>query len=211
VGDLIKTLEKEGLLENTLIVFSSDNGPVLDDGYADQAIELLGNHKPSAGLRGGKYSLFDAGTKVPFITYWKGTIQPTVSDALVSQMDLLTSLTALSGNETKSPDGLNMLDAFLGKSKIGRENLIIEATSRTAYIKGDWVLIPPYEGPKFLPTKGIETGTSEQIQLYNLKDDPFQTKNVAASNPEKLAEMVKEFEAERGSAYGTIEQIKFEN
>lgn len=210
VGELIKTLEKEGLLENTLIVFSSDNGPVLDDGYLDQAIELLGNHRPSAGLRGGKYSLFDAGTKVPFITYWKGTIQPTVSDALVSQMDLLSSLTALSGNETKSPDGLNMLDAFLGKNKIGRENLIIEATSRTAYIKGDWVLIPPYDGPEFLATKGIETGNSSKIQLYNLKEDPFQTKNEATSNPEKLAEMVEEFEAKRGSEYGTIEQIKFE-
>ena len=210
VGELIKTLEKEGLLENTLIVFSSDNGPVLDDGYVDQAIELLGNHKPSAGLRGGKYSLFDAGTRVPFITYWKGTIKPAVSDALVSQLDLLASLSALSGNETTSPDSQNVLDAFLGTSKTGREDLIIEATSRTAYLKGDWVLIPPYVGPKFLPTKGIETGTSDKIQLYHLKEDPFQTKNVAASNPEKLAEMVKEFEAKRGSEYGTIEQIKFE-
>lgn len=209
VGELIKTLEKEGLLENTLIVFSSDNGPVLDDGYVDQAIELLGKHKPSAGLRGGKYSLFDAGTKVPFITYWKGKIKPTVSDALVSQLDLLASLTALSGNEFASSDSQNLANVFLGTSNKGREDLIIEATSRTAFIKGDWVMIPPYEGPKFLPTKGIETGTSDQFQLYNLKEDPFQTKNLAKNNPEKLAEMSKEFETKRGSEYGTIEQIKF--
>jgi len=64
IGQLIQTLETEGILENTLIVFSSDNGPVLNDGYYDDAVEKLGNHKPSGNLRGGKYSLFEAGTRV---------------------------------------------------------------------------------------------------------------------------------------------------
>ena len=76
IGELHKTLENEGILDNTLIIFSSDNGPVLNDGYYDDAVEKLGNHKPSGGLRGGKYSLFEAGTKVPFISYWKGKINP---------------------------------------------------------------------------------------------------------------------------------------
>jgi len=87
IGELLKTLETEGLLENTLIVLSSDNGPVLDDGYADGAVEKLGKHKPWGELRGGKYSLLEAGTRVPFVTYWKGTIEPQVSNALVSQVD----------------------------------------------------------------------------------------------------------------------------
>ena len=68
IGEFIKTLEAESLLENTLIVFSSDNGPVLNDGYYDDAVEKLGDHKPAGPLRGGKYSLFEAGTRVPFIT-----------------------------------------------------------------------------------------------------------------------------------------------
>ena len=97
IGELIHTLEAQGLLENTLIILSSDNGPVLNDGYYDQAVELIGDHLPAGPLRGGKYSLFEAGTRVPFITYWKGTIQPGVSDAMVSQIDLLASLCRLSG------------------------------------------------------------------------------------------------------------------
>ena len=102
IGELIKTLHNEGLLENTLIVFTSDNGPVLNDGYFDDAVEKLGKHKPNGPLRGGKYSLFEAGTRVPFVTYWKGKIEPKVSHALVCQMDLLASFAKLVGTEENS-------------------------------------------------------------------------------------------------------------
>ena len=71
IGELYSTLEKEKLLDNTLIILSSDNGPVLNDGYYDDAVEKNGHHQPAGGLRGGKYSLFDAGTRVPFVVYWK--------------------------------------------------------------------------------------------------------------------------------------------
>lgn len=211
IGEFMKTLKEAGLLENTLVIFSSDNGPVLDDGYEDKAIELLGDHKPSAGLRGGKYSLFDAGTRVPFITYWKGKIKPGVSHALVSQLDLMASLSALSGSESETSDSENIIDVLTGKSNEGRKNLIIEATSRTAYIDGDWVFIPPYEGENFLPTKGIETGNSDDFQLYNLKKDPSQENNLASSNTEKLEEMKQKFETIRGSEYDKIEQVEFRN
>lgn len=211
VGELMNTLKKEDLLENTLVIFSSDNGPVLDDGYEDQAVELLGKHKPSGGLRGGKYSLFEAGTRVPFITYWKGKIQPGVSNALVSQLDLITSLTAIAGQEVSTPDSQNLGELLLGNSEVGREDLIIEATSRTAYIKGDWVLIPPYNSPEYLPTKGIETGSMGEFQLYNLAKDQAQENNLVRENPEKLREMKQSFEALRGDNYSNVEQIKFEN
>jgi len=209
VGEFIKTLEQEGLLENTLIIVSSDNGPVLDDGYEDQAIEKLGNHTPSGQLRGGKYSLFEAGMRVPFITYWKGKIKPAVSDAVVSQVDLLSSMAQLVGSDTSTKDSENMLDLLLGKTNQGRENLIIEATSRTAFRQGDWVMIPPYKGQKVIISKGVETGNSGQFQLYNLSNDLHQDKNLAKSNPEKLAEMIKAFEKIRGEGYGKISQPKF--
>jgi arylsulfatase A-like enzyme len=65
VGEVLKKLEATGMDKNTLILFSSDNGPVLNDGYHDEAVEKLGKHDPFAGLRGGKYSLFEGGAKVP--------------------------------------------------------------------------------------------------------------------------------------------------
>ena len=117
VGQLIEKLEKEGLLENTLIVFSSDNGPVLNDGYKDQSPELVGDHKPAGGLRGGKYSLFEAGTRVPFFVYWKGHIKPVKSDALISHMDMLASFAELIDEEIPvGLDSQNFLPVFMGES-----------------------------------------------------------------------------------------------
>ncbi len=210
IGEFIQTLKDEGLLENTLIFVSSDNGPVLDDGYDDQAVEKLGNHNPAGNLRGGKYSLFEAGTRVPFITYWKGQINPAISDEIVSQVDWLASLSNLVGSEATTQDSQGLLNLLLGKSNKGRDNLIIEATSRTAFRQGDWVLIPPYKGPQVLQNKGVETGNSGQFQLYNLKDDPHQDQNLAKVKPEKLREMVAAFEAIRGTGYEKIEQPKFD-
>lgn len=190
VGEFMKTLEEEGLLENTLIIFSSDNGPVVNDGYKDQAVELLGKHTPAGVLRGGKYSLFDAGTHVPFLVYWKGKITPQVSEAFVSQLDLLNSLAALTGSTDTTEDSQNILPALLGESQTGRTEMVLEATSRTAYRKGDWVMIPPYKGPAINKSVNIETGNDSNFQLYNLKNDISQMDNLAETNPEKLQEMV---------------------
>lgn len=208
VGALVQTLEEEGLLENTLIIFSSDNGPVLNDGYYDDAVELMGNHKPSGPLRGGKYSLYEAGTRVPFITYWKGKIMPVVSDALVSQIDLFSSLAALVGSNHRGPDSEELLDVFLGKSEKGREELVIEATTRTALRKGNWVMVPPYDGPAANKMVNIELGNSPEFQLYNLSTDIGQKINLADREPQKLQEMIKTFEDIRGTKFQEIEQLE---
>ena len=91
VGEVMKTLKKLGLEKNTIVILTSDNGPVVDDGYKDQAVELLGNHKPSGNFRGGKYSSFEGGTRVPAIIRWTETIKPGISDKLLCQIDLLAS------------------------------------------------------------------------------------------------------------------------
>ncbi len=210
LGEFIRTLEEEGILENTLVIFSSDNGPVLNDGYYDDAVEKLGDHTPWGPLRGGKYSLFEAGTRVPFITSWKGTIEPGVSDALVCQLDLLSSLAALTGSEVRVDDSQNLLETFLGKSNDGRESLVVEATSRTALRKGDWAMIPPYPGPAVNQNVDIELGNSDQYLLYNLKEDLGQQKNLAESNPEKLKEMISTYEAIRGQEAPEIEQLELQ-
>lgn len=208
IGELLKTLEEEGILENTLIVLSSDNGPVLNDGYYDDAVEKIGDHTPSGPLRGGKYSLFEAGTRVPFITYWKGKIEPHVSDAMVSQVDLLTSMASLAGSEHRSNDSEDLLSVLMGKSDEGRDELVLEATTRTAFRKGDWVMIPPYKGPAKNKQVNIELGNHSDFQLYNLAEDLGQQNNLAESQPEKLQEMIAAFEAIRGADYGSIQQLE---
>ncbi|MRI00116.1 sulfatase-like hydrolase/transferase [Kriegella sp. EG-1] len=208
VGEFIKTLEAEGLLENTLIVFSSDNGPVVNDGYYDDSEEKLGNHKPAGALRGGKYSLFEAGTRVPFFTYWKGKINPGVSDAMVSQLDLFASLAALTGSEESTNDSQELLDVFLGKSAKGRNEMVIEATSRTAFRKGDWAMIPPYKGPAVNKHVNIELANAAEYQLYNLKEDIAQQHNLASSKPEKLQELITAYETIRGTENTEIQQLE---
>ena len=206
IGEFMKTLEEEGILENTLIVFSSDNGPVLQDGYYDEAIEKLGKHTPAGVLRGGKYSLFDAGNRVPFMAYWKGTIKPKVSDALVCQVDLLASLASLVKVEADENDSQDLLSVLLGKSKKGRKNIVLEAGSKTSLRAGDWVMIPPYKGKPLSWNSFVETGITEVFQLYNLKNDAGQKTNLAESNPEKLKEMIAEFEAIRGKDYSNMKK-----
>jgi arylsulfatase A-like enzyme len=208
VGEIIKTLKEEGVLDNTLIVFSSDNGPVLNDGYYDDAVEKLGNHKPNGPLRGGKYSLLEAGTRVPFFTYWKGQIKPQVSDALVCQIDLLESIAKLVNIDVKSTDSQELLDVFTGKSGKGRKNLVIEANTKTAFRQGDWMMIPPYPGDPILEEVNIEMGNDKDFQLYNLKKDIGQKNNLAKAQPEKLKELMKNFELIRGNSYKNVEKIE---
>ena len=208
IGEFIKTLEEEGLLENTLIILSSDNGPVLNDGYYDDAEEKIGKHTPAGPLRGGKYSLFEAGTRVPFIIYWKGKIQPTTADAVVTQIDILGSLAKLVGSTDNGQDSQDILDVFMGNSKQGREELILEATTRTALRKGDWVLIPPYKGPEENMQVQIELGNSSEYQLYNLKDDIGEQNNLASSNPGKLQEMLSSFRQIRGEGFDDTEALE---
>ncbi|WP_297337599.1 arylsulfatase [Algoriphagus sp.] len=208
IGEFLKTLEEEGVLENTLIVFSSDNGPVLNDGYYDEAVEKLGDHTPAGPLRGGKYSLFEAGTRVPFATYWKGKIEPGVSDALVTQIDLMASIADLVGVESTAPDSQNLLATFMGKSQQERSEFVLEATTKTALRKGDWVMIPPYQGPAVQSQVNIELGNAEDYQLYNLTDDIGQENNLAESNPEKLQEMIQLYEQIRGAGAGNVEQLE---
>lgn len=208
VGQIMKTLEEEGLAENTIVFFSSDNGPVLNDGYEDQADILWEGKNPTGPLRGGKYSLFEAGTRVPFIMYWKGQIAPKVSDALVCQMDLYSSLAKLIGSEAHGEDSQDLLDALTGKSDIGRQDLILEATSRTAYRNGDWALIPPYKGAAINKLVNTELGNDKEFQLYNLKEDIGQQHNLAEENPEKLKELYDAFLAIRGEGYKEIQQLE---
>ena len=194
IGELLAQLEAEGILENTLVIFTSDNGPVLNDGYVDQAVERNGDHTPWGPLRGGKYSLFEAGTHVPFVAYWKGKIQSGTSSSLISQLDLFSSLAAIVNSEERTADSHDLHQTLLGKSQAGRKDLIIEASGRTALRTEDWVYIPPYTGRRAVSRfTNIELGNSETPLLYHLKTDIGQQQNLATDSLSQLESMQKQY------------------
>lgn len=197
VGQLLDELERLNIIQNTLIIFSSDNGPILNDGYKDQARELVGNHKPAGPLRGSKNSLFDGGTRVPFLVSWPEVIKKaSVSEALVCQMDILASLADLVGVEVKQPkDSQDLLPAFIGKSIKGRDELIVEGVRTLAYRYKDWVMIPPHSGASYWELTDTETGCSPEYQLYNLREDIHQDINAATDNPNVLNELKGRFQS----------------
>ena len=173
-------------------MFSSDNGPVVDDGYRDQAVEKLGSHRPAGILRGGKYSNFDGGTRVPLIARWPGHIRrDSRSDALISQVDFLASLAGLAGQKVPpgaAPDSVNVLPALLGRSQTARRHLV-EYADALAVIEGDWKLIAPSNGPKRNVNTNTELGNDPQPQLYHLLSDPGEKQNVASQHPDKVRGM----------------------
>ncbi|WP_372718445.1 arylsulfatase [Novipirellula sp.] len=193
VGELMKSLDRLKLAENTLVVFCSDNGPVLDDGYKDNAIEKIGDHRAAGPYTGGKYSVYEGGTRTPFITRWKGRIKPAVSDEIVCTIDLAASLAALTGQplpEDACLDSLNVLGALLGEASAdGRENLVQQDNgSRGTYgfRAGKWKL-HRYD-KKSARNVVVETELANtkvpQYQLFNLDKDPAEQNNVLAEYPD---------------------------
>ncbi len=214
VGRVLQTLLDCGVADNTLVVFTSDNGPVVNDGYDDNSIQLLGAHKPAGHFRGGKYSIYEGGTRIPFITHWRGQIKPGVSDALVSQLDLFRSLAELANEPVPgggAPDSLNELPALLGQTTKGRQ-ILVEEAEVLAIRDGNWKLIdrsqrpgahPPPPPPKitdprviaqrrrreqlFMP--GAVDYPTAPLELYDLESDPGETNNVAKLHPEIVERM----------------------
>jgi len=193
VGQMLDALARLGLEENTIVIFSSDNGPVLDDGYDDRAEELKGTHKIAGPLRGGKYSMFDGGTRVPFILSWPGSVERGESAALVSHVDFHASFAKMAKQalgETEAPDSIDVLDALLGKSGTGREELVVEGTQKKTVIRQkDWVFIPPHDGPAINKNTNTELGNSPDPQLYDLSQDIGQIKNVASERADLVEKM----------------------
>lgn len=192
VSEFLKELDRLGLSNNTLVIFTSDNGPVLDDGYQDQAEALVGKHLIAGPLRGGKCSMYNGGTCVPFMLRWPAKVKNGISDAMVCQMDLLASLASLTGQTYQDrTDSQNTLPVFLGESKNGRKELVTEGYFNYVLHQGDWVFIPPY------PSKSEDnsfSGNSNCCQLYNIKNDIGQQHNLAEEKPDVVRKMMRLFE-----------------
>lgn len=194
-GRIMQVLEEKGLLENTLVLFTSDNGPVLNDGYEDMAVELLGEHRPSGPFRGGKYSAFEGGTRVPTITYWKNHIEPGESKALWSQVDLYASLAAIVGIKGQLDEAIDSQDvsSALLNSSVKARDIMVEESFTLSLRMNNWKYIqavpPEQKMPDFIRTKGIEGGHDRNPQLYDLTVDSAETVNLANKYPDILSEM----------------------
>jgi arylsulfatase A-like enzyme len=202
VGELLATLERLKLADRTLVIFSSDNGGIMDDGYED-----VGNfdHPCNGTLRGYKGSLFEGGHRVPMLARWPGRIPAGSScDELVTLLDLTATFAALTGQTVPTGaamDSCSVLPALLGQphAKPGRETFVahvggVAGKVPLAIRQGQWKLIT--EGgarPSFKDAnKSNRTPLPEEAKkpfLVDLADDPSESTNVAAANPERIMEM----------------------
>ena len=189
LGRLMTALRRAGYQESeTLIIFTSDNGPVISDGYEDGARRDCAGHQPAHPWRGGKYSLFEGGTRVPFIVSWPGTIPQGSSPALICQMDIGRTLATLCGISIPTGsmrDSENHLPALLGTTPTARAEHVTQAFEgpRYALRSGSFKYIPDY-GPR---TRTDRMGRGEQ--LYNLSTDPAEQQNLAPLLSQKAAEL----------------------
>lgn len=202
VGRILDTLDRLKLAENTLVILSSDNGPVVDDGYKDDAVEKLGKHKPAGHLRGGKSSIFEGGNRVPFVVRWPNRVKPGVSDALICQVDFVASFAALAGQtlvKADAPDSFNVLPALLGESKMGRDHLVEHAHLALALRHGNLKYIEPAKGAKVSEFTKVELGNDESPQLYDLGTDPGERKNLQPDRKNEAEELGKRLNEIRGA------------
>ena len=225
VGRILAELDKQGLAENTLVIFTSDNGPVLDDGYKDQAVERnkAAAHAPAGPFRGGKYSILEGGTRVGFIARWPGhTPVAKVSDALISQVDLPAVFTKVAGGDPAEFLKLDSVDSSAALTGgLGRETLISSTQSNQVSIRdARWKFIPGSGAPgkaKKIAAKAVgplvdllgseadlERDRREQAgpRLYDLLADPAERHNLAAANPEVVARLKAELDAQKAKGVG---------
>ncbi|MBS3770661.1 MAG: arylsulfatase [Bacteroidales bacterium] len=194
VGQILKALDDEELTENTLVIFSSDNGT-----SPNADIDHLENqgHFPVAWLRGHKADIWDGGHKVPFVARWPGEIAPgSVSDETICHVDFMATcadLLDLQLSETVSEDGVSFLPALFSKSLNRNREAIVHHSiqGNFAIRKGRWKLIF-CAGSGGWSTPGDKQALEQglpKIQLYNIKKDPSETTNLIKRHPEVVEEL----------------------
>lgn len=198
VGEMMKTLDRLGIADKTLVVLCSDNGPVLDDGYKDFAVEKVGDHQPAGPFSGGKYSVLEGGTRIPFIVRWPGRVKPGVTDHVVCTIDLAASFAALTGQTiaaTECLDSVNVLGALLGEPGAkGRAHLLQQDNGGSGNFglrAGEWKLVRRAKRAKTeaVVSKKQDVQAKGLNALYRLTDDPGEARDLSAEQPEVLKRM----------------------
>jgi arylsulfatase A-like enzyme len=188
VGEVLAALDRTELAADTLVIFTSDNGGVLDDGYQDGSGNDTSGHRPNGHLRGFKGSLFEGGHRVPFIARWPGQVPIGQSDQLICHVDLLATCAALLG-QTLAPetavDSFNILAALKGDTRQVRDHLVHHTggyPGALAMRQGTWKLLQA-GGARYANRAGREP------LLFNLANDPSEEHDLAAHEAERVREL----------------------
>jgi len=196
VREVVAALERLGIADETIVIVCSDNGPVLDDGYKDDAVEMLGDHRPSGPFRGGKYCVYEGGTRTPFIVWGPAWVTPGVSTEIVCTIDLPRSLATLAGWNPVAgpfPDSEDVLGALLGKPGArGRVSLIQQDNGSSGwfgYRAGNWKLVREPAGKRQGPQRVARDA------LYDLDADPGETTDLGDTLPERVAQLAAALDA----------------
>lgn len=197
VGQLMDSLKRLKLDQSTLVVFCSDNGPVLDDGYKDGAIQKLGEHRPAGPFGGGKYSVMEGGTRTPLITHWPGTIRPGVSEQVVCTIDFASSFAAMTGVPMPAEaclDSLNVLGALLGETDaVGRDHLVQQDNGRRGNYGlrvGNWKLQRHDSKRRRNAKLRLKGRKVPRYMLYRIDSDPGETTDVLDKFRQRAQRMI---------------------
>jgi arylsulfatase A-like enzyme len=210
IGEVLAALDRLKLAENTLVVFTSDNGGAIKNTYEDGTNHLHGRQSPNGKLRGAKGSLYEGGHRVPYIARWPNHVPAgATSHQLMGHIDTLATFAALTGQTLPAdaaPDSVNVLPAFLDE-KLGpatakpvRDHLVLQNNNQNplALREGEWMLIEKNPGPKGM-NKNKTADKPKTAELYHLATDVTQTKDVAAEQPDRVAAMQKRLQQLRES------------
>lgn len=195
-GRLMAALEEAGVADNTIVIFSADNGP---ENYAYPRDENF-DHWSAEPLRGLKRDIYEGGHRVPFIVKWPGKVEAgAVSEALVSQIDLMATLAAALGYELpddQAVDSHDLLPLLTGKTHEGRRSHVHNTFKDTYAMRdGDWLLIEGQNGyhnngyKDWEKRRDYPADNTLTVELYNLRSDIEQSNDLAAEYPEKVVEL----------------------
>jgi arylsulfatase A len=183
VGEIIDLLDNEGLSENTLVIFTSDNGPHRSGGYDPDYFNSSG------GLRGEKRDLYEGGVRVPMIAKWPGKIKPgSVSDYLWAAWDLMPTLAELAGAESKVPayiNGISAVPVLMGKQMERPNEIYFESNGEGGQKYGDMGVAVRKGRWKAIANISL----LDDLELYDMDQDPGETQNLASEYPEKVREL----------------------
>jgi arylsulfatase A len=196
VGRLLASLEKQGLTENTLVVFTADNGC----STAANITELQkAGHEPSYIYRGNKADLYEGGHRVPFLVRWPAKVKPAVSAALIGQFDFLATFADITGAPVPAgmgEDSVSFLPVLLGAKESVRQGIVSQSINGSFAIRnGQWKLcLSAGSGGWSSPRPGPEEAGLPLVQLFDLSKDPGERNNLQAEFPERVAAMKAELE-----------------
>ena len=196
VGQVLTALEKNNVLDNTLIIFTSDNGGVVHEQNPNAGAAMKAGLAINGILRGGKHDIWEGGFREPFIVRWPGKVPAgTTCDDIIAATDVLATLASIVNTKLtdgNAEDSFDVSSSFFGTGKPARDYIVLQdASANYAIRQGDWKLIERENPPNF-PVRGAKgerrmakakKESPQHDELYNLVDDPSEKHDVAGKHP----------------------------